>query len=154
MTEAHTPGPWSWFGNQHGVYLATPDRGRTYVMGFRRMGLQGAQPTFRDGGVMRPASELVRFSVGNGLAKGFSDGRADGSVYRYDISSIDHPDARLIAAAPDYHTAAREIDRLALVIESAVRFSDPTNLAAVRAALKANQAAILKATTPNAGERG
>jgi len=63
-------------------------------------------------------------------------------------------DARLIAAAPDYHTAAREIDRLALVIESAVRFSDPTNLAAVRAALKANQAAILKATTPNAGERG
>jgi hypothetical protein len=62
--------------------------------------------------------------------------------------------ARLIAAAPDYHTAAREIDRLALVIESAVRFSDPTNLAAVRAALKANQAAIAKATTPNAGERG
>ena len=62
--------------------------------------------------------------------------------------------ARLIAAAPDYHTAARETDRLALVIESAVRFSDPTNLAAVRAALKANQAAILKATTPNAGERG
>ena len=62
--------------------------------------------------------------------------------------------ARLIAAAPDYHTAAREIDRLALVIESAVRFSDPTNLAAVRAALKANQAAIAKATTPNAGEKG
>ena len=111
MTEAHTPGPWGWFGNQHGVYLATPDRGRTYVMGFRRMGLQGAQPTFRDGGVMRPASELVRFSVGNGLAKGFSDGRADGSVYRYDISSIDHPDARLIAAAPDLLEALKRARR-------------------------------------------
>ena len=69
-------------------------------------------------------------------------------------SYVSEANARLIAAAPDYHTAARETDRLALVIESAVRFSDPTNLAAVRAALKANQAAIAKATTPNAGERG
>jgi len=54
--------------------------------------------------------------------------------------------ARLIAAAPDYDASAREIDRLLLVIESAVRNADPTHHAAVLAALKANRAAIAKAT--------
>lgn len=105
--DGHTKGPWGWFGNESGIYLATPDRGRTYVMGFRRHGLQGAQPTFREGGIMRPAAELVRFAVGEGEAKGFAAGRTDRSVYRYDISDVDHPDARLIAAAPDMLEALR-----------------------------------------------
>ena len=55
-------------------------------------------------------------------------------------------DARLIAAAPDHHDAAREIDRLVLVIESAVRNADPGHHAEVLAALRANRAAIAKAT--------
>lgn len=98
----HTAGPWAWFGNRSGgVYLATPDRGRRYVMGFRRYGMNGAQPTFAIGGTMHPAAELVAFAVGDGTARGFKEADKDGSVYRYDVSEIDHPDARLIAAAPD-----------------------------------------------------
>jgi len=54
--------------------------------------------------------------------------------------------ARLIAAAPDLDAAAREIDRLLLVIESAVRNADPVHHEAVLAALKANRTAIAKAS--------
>lgn len=54
--------------------------------------------------------------------------------------------ARLIAAAPCQHDAGREIDRLSLVIESAVRNADPVNHEAVLAALKANRAALQRAT--------
>jgi hypothetical protein len=63
-----------------------------------------------------------------------------------------HPDERmvanasLIAAAPDHHAVALELDRLMLVIESAVRWQDKSNHAAVLAMLKANRAAIRKAT--------
>ena len=59
--------------------------------------------------------------------------------------------ARLIAAAPDHNAASREIDRLSLVIESAVRNAEPSHHAKVLAALKANRAAIAKAegTTSN-----
>jgi len=56
-----------------------------------------------------------------------------------------HANARLIAAAPDHYAAARELDRLMLVIESAVRNADPSHHEAVLAALKANRAAIAKA---------
>jgi hypothetical protein len=102
---AHTPGPWGWYGNQHGVYLATAHSGRRFVMGFRRMGTQGAQPTFQVNQRMVPASALVRFEVGDGRAKGFAQGKTDESVYRYDIRDIDAADARLIAAAPDTYEA-------------------------------------------------
>ena len=55
-------------------------------------------------------------------------------------------DARLIAAAPDLLAVAEEFDRLALVIESAVREArSPDRHAAVLAALKANHTAIAKA---------
>lgn len=106
MVEQHTPGPWAWFGNRSGgVYLATPDRGRRYIMGFRRYGMNGAQPTFNIGSIMRPAAELVSFAVGDRSVRGFKQADGDTSVYRYDIDGIDHPDARLIAAAPDLFEA-------------------------------------------------
>lgn len=99
--EAHTLGPWGWFGNQHGIYLATPDRGRLFIMGFDRWGMQKAQPTFRGSdGLMHPAAELVTFAVGDKVSTGFKAAKSDETVYRYDISGIDNPDARLIAAAP------------------------------------------------------
>lgn len=103
----HTPGPWGWFGNEHGFYLATPDRGRQYVMGFRRMGMRGAQPTFQKDGRMVLAQELVRFEVDPSVI-GMEAGKAAESVYRYDIIDIDHPDAQLIAAAPE---TAAELER-------------------------------------------
>jgi hypothetical protein len=107
VSATFTPGPWAWFGNRSGgVYLATPDRGRRYVMGFQRYGMNGAQPSFSVGSIMRPAAELVAFAVGDGTARGFKQADKDTSVYRYDVSEIDHPDARLIAAAPDLYDAA------------------------------------------------
>ena len=57
--------------------------------------------------------------------------------------------ARLIAAAPNMLAAAREIDRLLLVIESAVRNADHPHWEAVVRALKANNAAIGLAVPPH-----
>lgn len=100
--EKATPGPWAWMGNNHDMYLATTHSGRRYVMGFRRMGTQSAQPVFNVNNRLVPASELVMFEVGDGAARGFKAGKADESVYRYDIKGVDAPDAAYIAAAsPD-----------------------------------------------------
>jgi hypothetical protein len=57
--------------------------------------------------------------------------------------------AKLIAAAPDQHEAAKEIDGWSLVIESAVREAQPHHAEAIVNALLANRAAIAKG-----GERG
>lgn len=106
--EGHTPGQWSWFGNApHDIYLATKHSGRTYVMGFSRWGFKGAQPVFCGERVMQDASELITFQVGDRGVKGYAAAKADPSVYRYQIDGIDHPDARLIAAAPDLLAAYR-----------------------------------------------
>lgn len=137
--QSHTAGPWGWFGNESGIYLATPDRGRTYVMGFRRRGMNSAEPTFRDGGVMRPASELVRFAVGEGTAKGFAEGKADRSVYRYDISAVDHPDARLIAAAPELLEALKGMvgafGDITITVDGVVQPETDPEIIAARAAI-------------------
>lgn len=104
----HTPGPWAWMGNQHGLYLATTHSGRRYVMGFRRMGFNGAQPVFRANERMVPASDIVEFEVGDRDVRGFAAAKEDDSVYRYDVDGIDNADARLIAAAPDLLEALQE----------------------------------------------
>ena len=40
-----TQGPWHWEVTPSGeIRLATPDRGKLYVMGFERKGMHGAQP--------------------------------------------------------------------------------------------------------------
>lgn len=89
MSAKHTPGPWEWFMHPaERPYLATPDRGRLYVMGFARKGMQGATPIF---------------SQWNGIDDGAERGRT-GGVMCDGILLKDgrlHPDARLIAAAPE-----------------------------------------------------
>lgn len=99
FAEAATPGPWSWFGNVdvRQIYLATRDRGRLFIMGFKRWGMQRAQPEFRNDSecVMYPASELAIKEVD----------------YRGDIADINNPDARFIAAA-DPTTVLALLDRI------------------------------------------
>jgi len=95
-------GSWAWFGGRDDLYLATQNRGRQYVMGFKRKGLNSAQPTFQVKGIMYGAIDnLTAYEVGDGLARGQKEANADKSVYRMDISGIDHPDARRIARVPD-----------------------------------------------------
>jgi len=104
----HTPGDWGWFGNEYGFYLATKHSGRRFVMDFVRMGMRGAQPRFQIDGRMVKGADLVRFEVDRSV-QGFTAGKASESVYRYDIVEINHPDARLIAAAPQLKAALEAI---------------------------------------------
>lgn len=97
LLEGVTRGPVGWYGNKHGIYLATKHRGRQYVMGFRRFGMNGAQPVFNVDSILVPAADLVTFEVGDKVSVGFDAAKEDESVYRYDVSGIDHPDARFIA---------------------------------------------------------
>jgi hypothetical protein len=87
----HTPGPWAWFKEKYDFYLGTPDRGRLFVMGFIRRGMTGGQPTF---------------SVWEG-----EDRERLGGIME-DGQNIDletHPDARLIASAPDLLAALKRV---------------------------------------------
>lgn len=90
MNQNHTPGPWTWNYSAGEFSLRTMDRGMLLVMGFARMGMNSAQPTFfkwegedreRKGGFRLKAQEM-------------------GEMH-------DHPDARLIAFAPDLFAALK-----------------------------------------------
>ncbi|MGQ3040586.1 MAG: hypothetical protein ACT6TH_15135 [Brevundimonas sp.] len=145
--QAHTPGPWAWMGGPHGLYLATTHSGRRYVMGFRRMGFNDAQPLFRERERMVPAADLVEFEVGDASVRGFEAAKTNDSVYRYDVVGIDNADARLIAAAPDLLEALQVIVTDCSQIWTAAEFP----------ALAQARAAITRATLPptsKAGGRG
>jgi hypothetical protein len=135
----HTPGPWHWFGNTQSkqFYLATPDRGRQFVMTFYRYGIQGAQPAFQFNGIMHKASELCRYEVGDPGVIGAEQARANSTVYRKDVSGIDNPDARLMAdawmipgllaeredARADLAASRARITQLEAVVEAALRLA-------------------------------
>jgi hypothetical protein len=103
MNEAkHTPGPWQWYGSpKSGFYLATKHHGREVVMDFRRLGMQNAQPRFAVGRFMVPGSELCKFEVAPEIVGMENAKNNKRRVYRHDITGFDHPDAHLIAAAPE-----------------------------------------------------
>jgi hypothetical protein len=96
----HTPGPWSWFGNTDTgeVYLATTHRGRIFVLRaeLKRRGTLLVQPT-NGNSPMKPHTAFVQYEV----CKDAGPNRKDPRIYRADFREIDHPDLRLIAAAPD-----------------------------------------------------
>lgn len=124
MSTQFTPGPWKWFGSadNHEVYLATTHSGRRYVMGFKRWGMRGAQPTFQPAkSGLVPAADLLTFEVGDRSVRGVKEARENTSVYRTNISGIDCADARLIEASPMLYWA---LDRVAKAIESAGETED------------------------------
>lgn len=108
--QKHTPGPWRWYGSpKSGFYLATERHGRRIVMEFERLGMQGAQPTFQVDGLMVAGSELCNFEVAPEIV-GMTEAKKNRRrVYRYDITGFNHPDAHLIAAAPDMLAALESI---------------------------------------------
>jgi len=87
----HTPGPWRWYGNaERGFCLARAAHGRPVVMGFEELGVHGVQPSFRVDGYMVCGCDLCRFEVAPEIVG-----------MEHDITGFDHPDAHLIAAAPE-----------------------------------------------------
>lgn len=112
-------GKWSWFGNRDSLYLATVSGGRRYVMDFVRKGMRSAQPRFQVSGIMYGAiDDLTEYAVGDGTARGQKQADADPTVYRMDICSVDHPDARRIARVPDMEAALLAADELATAADA------------------------------------
>lgn len=107
-------GGWSWVGGRDCLSLATRCGGRRYVMDFVRKGMRGAQPRFQTDGLMHKAIDhLTTYQVGEGTARGQKEADEDNTVYRMDISGVDHPDARRIARVPDMEAALIAAEKLA-----------------------------------------
>lgn len=91
-----TPGPWYWHEDSNGrLSLRTPDRGQLIVMDFARQGMQAAEP---------------RFAHWDGITEGEPRGRRGGILKGEPEGHAGvHPDARLIASAPDLLAAANAV---------------------------------------------
>lgn len=106
-------GPWHWSGNTDTQQLRLsnwiPGAGRCTVMDFARWGMQSARPRFIDEHVlMVDGDTMATYEVAP-----FATRRDDPRVYRGDIVDIRHPDAQLIAHAPqDIDDLLAEVDRL------------------------------------------
>lgn len=108
---AHTPGPWRWEVNRahKSVKLCGGPPKQGYgkydltVLGFKRYGMTGAAPEFWDWNLQRLYGTPHRADE---LAIAV-DGREHHSDW---FADIDHPDARLIAAAPCLLDALNEAE--------------------------------------------
>jgi hypothetical protein len=125
MSALHTAGPWDWYMHSgERPYLATPDRGRLYVMDFGRKGMQGAAP---------------RFSHWNGIDDGKPRERM-GGIMNDGILLKDgslHPDARLMAAAPVLLTASIEAEAVLCAMSPPTKSMDIPDILAALAKLRA-----------------
>lgn len=96
LAEAATPGPWRWYGQKgRHISLATVGRGILTVMGSKRLGMQGAEPTFPVWD--NPESRAV-WGYHGGRLTGASELAIREVTYRDDITGIEHPNAAYIAA--------------------------------------------------------
>ena len=115
-----TPGPWMWDVNSasRNARLVTTHSGKHYVMKFQRWGAQMAAPSFQvfdkyEGPVtergsqgMKRADKLLKSHPGKDHHIGYDD-------------YIDHPDAELIAHAPDdIAWLISEVHRLQGIVDS------------------------------------
>jgi len=99
--KSFTPGPWYWDFNPRSRYVRLEQAGPRggVVMLFGRYGMDGATPMFCDGSEYR----LVQKAECFGKPYPNREHHADWCQY------IDHPDARLIAAAPDLYGACKRV---------------------------------------------
>lgn len=135
----HTAGPWYWHIDHSGrASLRTPDRGNLIVMDFGRMGMQGATPRFAEWpGIF---SGTARQRLGGILM--------DAAHWFSPESGINHPDARLIAAAPDVLSELRAAEEaIVSACGNLVGYGDVCEIVAsrLRERLRPIEAAIAKA---------
>jgi len=92
-----TPGPWEWYGSltDKSVRLQSKVGMRMIVMGFTRWGMQSGQPRFCEDGLLKSVDKFFK-------------PRAEHHP-NFDLD-VDHPDANLIAAAPDMYGALKKAE--------------------------------------------
>lgn len=114
-----TPAPWRWTGltwSGGRIHLTTVGQGQTYIMGFARRGMSGAQPTFQVWPKGETWGRMVKAS--DGLLVKVAD-------HREDIARIDNPHAEYIARAPEYvGSLLTAVDDLRASLAELVRLHD------------------------------
>ena len=126
IDEQATPGPWMWDLREcnHFCLLTTTHRGRYYVMGFQRWGMQDAVPVFQvyeryEGPVHKRGSKgMVRADK---LSKSYP-----GQEHHHGFDNyISHPDARYIAEGRElFHQLIEACAELQARAEKAERERD------------------------------
>ena len=99
MTPKHTPGPWRWEFNAARKNISLTGGRPEYdltVMDFERWGMHGATPRF-----MEPNQAGLNLMSRIGDRPDWIEPFPDRKHHAHWCANVSHPDARLIAAAPD-----------------------------------------------------